>query len=275
MAEKDATRYRYEPYQPLTSKQQNNSGKTCEPPTSLKLGGSTTKGKKPDENPNAKRCCCMGPKARSFWISLLMNLGICSLLFGYTLLGSFLFLAIEGGASTMQQRTLASTNRHRMSSSQSRTTVADNVTLSEIAAAEALEARQKTVENIWEITVSLNILYRENWTRYRKHIIMINSILLKTKCYSCCIYICRLAALEISRFQDQLIRKLTDEMNAHQHHQEGSGPATGAVIVPYYQMQEHEWTLARAFLYSLTVLTTIGKFAQFLQKYFRIQIFLH
>lgn len=68
----------------------------------------------------------------------------------------------------------------------------------------------------------------------------------------------RLAALEIGRFQDQLIRKLTDEMNAQQH-QEGNGPATGAVIVPYYQMQEHEWTLARAFLYSLTVLTTIGK----------------
>lgn len=70
----------------------------------------------------------------------------------------------------------------------------------------------------------------------------------------------RLAALEIGRFQDQLIRKLTDDMNA-QHHTEGtgSGPATGAVIVPHYHMQEHEWTLARAFLYSLTVLTTIGK----------------
>lgn len=49
-------------------------------------------------------------------------------------------------------------------------------------------------------------------------------------------------------------------MNA-QYHTEGtgSGPATGAVIVPHYHMQEHEWTLARAFLYSLTVLTTIGK----------------
>lgn len=161
MAEKDAGRYRYEPYQPLTSKQQNNSGKSCEPPTTLKISGNTTKGKTPDEKPNSKCCCCLGPKARSFWISLLMNLGICSLLFGYTLLGSFLFLAIEGGASTMHQRTLASTNRHRISSSRN----ADNVTLSEITAAEALEARQKTVENIWEITVSLNILYRENWTR--------------------------------------------------------------------------------------------------------------
>lgn len=162
MAEKDAGRYRYEPYQPLTSKQQNNGGKSCEPPTTLKISGNAGKVKTPDDKSKSKSCCCcMGPKARSFWISLLMNLGICSLLFGYTLLGSFLFLAIEGGASSMQQRTLASTNRHRVSTSRN----ADNVTLSETAASEALEARQKTVENIWDITVSLNILYRENWTR--------------------------------------------------------------------------------------------------------------
>lgn len=161
MAEKDGGRYRYEPYQPLTSKQQNNASKSCDPPTTLKISGTSVIVMKPDEMKSAKRCCCMGPKARSFWISVLMNLGICSLLFGYTLLGSFLFLAIEGGASSLHQRTLASTNRHRMSTSQN----ADNVTLSQSAASEALEARQKTVENIWDITVSLNILYRENWTR--------------------------------------------------------------------------------------------------------------
>lgn len=161
MAEKDAGRYRYESYQPLTSKQQNNGGKSNDPPTTLKLSGNAAKMKNPDEQAKAKHCCCMGPKARSFWISLLMNLGICSLLFGYTLLGSFLFLAIEGGAQSMHQRTLASTNRHRIPTARN----VDNVTLSEAAASEALEARQKTVENIWDITVSLNILYRENWTR--------------------------------------------------------------------------------------------------------------
>lgn len=59
----------------------------------------------------------------------------------------------------MQQRTLASTNRHLKPSK------IDNVTFSHTAIQDAMEARQKTVENIWDITVSLNILYRENWTR--------------------------------------------------------------------------------------------------------------
>lgn len=35
-----------------------------------------------------KGCCrCMGPKSTAFWISLLTNLAICTLLFAYTLLG--------------------------------------------------------------------------------------------------------------------------------------------------------------------------------------------
>lgn len=63
----------------------------------------------------------------------------------------------------MQQRTLASTNRQLLRPPpQSRL---DNVSLSQATVNEATEARQRTVENIWDITVSLNILYRENWTR--------------------------------------------------------------------------------------------------------------
>lgn len=67
-----------------------------------------------------------------------------------------------------------------------------------------------------------------------------------------------MAAIEIGRFQDQLIRKLSDDMNAH-HNQEGNEPATGAVIISEYAATDHEWTFARAFFYSLTVLTTIGE----------------
>lgn len=89
--------------------------------------------------------------------------------------GSFIFLAIEGGASQMQQRTLASTNRQQLKPAQSSNTNNNingpnshsyNVTLSPAAMQDVVEVRDRCVENIWDVTVSLNVLYRENWTRY-------------------------------------------------------------------------------------------------------------
>lgn len=64
------------------------------------------------------RCLCFGgvpDKAshHSFLKGCVINLGICALLVAYTLLGSFIFLAIEGGTDDagilLQQRTLAAT----------------------------------------------------------------------------------------------------------------------------------------------------------------------
>lgn len=67
------------------------------------------------------RCLCFGgvpdkASQHSFLKGFMINLGICALLVAYTLLGSFIFLAIEGGADvSLQQRTLATTiagNQH-------------------------------------------------------------------------------------------------------------------------------------------------------------------
>lgn len=82
--------------------------------------------------------------------------------FFFSFSGSFIFLAIEGGASQMHQRTLASTNRQIKQQTRN-----DNnfTAISKNLLQETFEARQRTVENIWDVTVSLNILYRENWTR--------------------------------------------------------------------------------------------------------------
>lgn len=75
----------------------------------------------------------------------------------------------------MQQRTLASTNRQlkpspSLSNTNSNINNANNhsynVTLSPAAMQDVMEVRDRCVENIWDVTVSLNILYRENWTRY-------------------------------------------------------------------------------------------------------------
>ncbi|KAH8395977.1 hypothetical protein KR222_000609 [Zaprionus bogoriensis] len=134
------------------------------------------------------------------------------------------------------------------------------------------DVRQRTIENIWDITVSLNILYKENWTK--------------------------LAALEIAKFQDQLIKRLNEDVMLQLSHDDVAGgpasssssssssagrgaagagagaggannPATEAVLLHsnfhHHRLAgggvggpPHEWNFAKAFLYSLTVLTTIG-----------------
>ncbi|CAO1403408.1 unnamed protein product [Diamesa tonsa] len=252
MTDKDNSRY-YEPYPTLTVKQNNtNSLKRNEIGASIIKGGSSAsssihnptnkQSNRDSSSSNSSKCCCCSISARSssFWASFLTNLGICTLLFGYTLLGSFIFLAIEGGASQMQQRTLASTNRHKPIQSYNNNAFNsnNNVTLSQAAIQDTIDARQRTVENIWDITVSLNILYRENWTR--------------------------LAALEIAKFQDQLIKRLVDDMSSQM---DNMSPSTGAIqhqiVSTQHQLStmvvhDYDWTFARAFLYSLTVLTTIG-----------------
>lgn len=203
--EKDSGHFCYEPY-PQVSKPGNTN--------SLKRD---VKPKKEDT------CCgCINAKTRNkskaFLAGLATNIGICVLLFGYTLIGSVIFLAIEGGGS-YQHQILATT---------SLTKSGDKKFLNQTAALKARneEARVRTVENIWEITVNLNILYRDNWTR--------------------------LAAQEITRFQDELLKTMEEELAHQQPLREKLSGKTG--------QDNYEWTFAKAFLYSLTVLTTIGKF---------------
>ncbi|XP_020281261.1 TWiK family of potassium channels protein 9-like isoform X1 [Pseudomyrmex gracilis] len=174
------------------------------------------------------RCLCFGgvpdkASQHSFCKGFLINLAICTGLVAYTVVGSLIFLGIEGGADIgPQQRTLATTiagNQHTK-----RNTTAWLKQLNR-------EARAKTVENIWIITEELNVLYRENWTR--------------------------LADQEIARFQDQLVKRITEDMMATQN----AGTYTkssASETVTERRVPDYEWNFAKAFLYSLTVLTTIG-----------------
>lgn len=205
--DKDSGHYCYETY-PSVTKTNTNSLKSID-----------NKMKKKKE---IKTCDCFGSKKRkAFFTGLATNIGICILLFGYTLIGSVVFLAIEGG-NTIQHHILATTS------------MATNLNYKKPAPTNGSyelktktdDIRARTVENIWDITVNLNILYRDNWTR--------------------------LAAQEITRFQDELLKSLSEDYLEY--------PVVERKVSSGQVLSEnYEWNFARSFLYSLTVLTTIGK----------------
>lgn len=86
------------------------------------------------------------------------------------------------------------------------------------------DLRSKTVEKLWSITEDLNILYKDNWTR--------------------------LAAQEVMEFQDTLVKAMRGNSGA-------SYRQKGTLTYPYGQ--QHRWSFSSSFLYSLTLITTIGK----------------
>jgi hypothetical protein len=92
MAEKDSDRYRFEQYQTLTGKSCNittNALKGGEQQMTA-AGGTIKTGSISTSNKKIKKSscsCCCGKSSTTFWFSLLTNLGICTLLFAYTLLG--------------------------------------------------------------------------------------------------------------------------------------------------------------------------------------------
>ncbi|XP_026314251.1 potassium channel subfamily K member 18-like [Hyposmocoma kahamanoa] len=170
--------------------------------------------------------CCLCVKTKktkknNLVAGCITNLGIFVLLLAYTLLGAFIFLAIEGTAAKVHQKTLATTSYQ----AENQKTVQTPKLNGSIAQASA-ELRSQTVESIWEITVSLNILYKENWTR--------------------------LAAQEIARFQEKLVARVAADVSAQY------GGARALESAPALVIDDYEWNFAKAFLYSLTVLTTIG-----------------
>lgn len=80
--------------------------------------------------------------------------------------------------------------------------------------------RTHTVEKLWSITENLNILYKENWTR--------------------------LASEEVLEFQRALFRTMRNARIVRSY----GTPSDGS---------QHRWTFGSSFLYSLTLITTIGE----------------
>ena len=81
--------------------------------------------------------------------------------------------------------------------------------------------REQTIARLWNITETLNVLYRENWT------LMANK--------------------EIIKFQNEMIQSIKQDMSA-------TDPACN-----YSKDEvEREFTITAAFIYCLSLITTIG-----------------
>ena len=103
--------------------------------------------------------------------------------------------------------------------------------------------RDQTVTRLWQVTERMNILYPENWTRA--------------------------ASEEIIAFQVQLTSALARQF--------ARGPTQSRdsdVIMTSLEVGEPQaragirWTFARGLLYSVSLLTTIGKSKNFLLKHY-------
>jgi hypothetical protein len=155
--------------------------------------------------------------------SALTSLGVCVLVLAYTFVGAFTFMALEGGLRDTSH--FSSSNVDTTSSGRSSKPTSDkSVLLGE-------EIRSRTVEKLWSITEDLNILYKDNWTR--------------------------LAAQEVLKFQDTLMRNLRGYGSGGVIVRTGGGAGNAGSI--YYSHHHHRWSFSSSFLYSLTLITTIGK----------------
>ncbi|CRK91749.1 CLUMA_CG005383, isoform A [Clunio marinus] len=150
------------------------------------------------ENQQVTLCGCRkAPRSQC-----LSAIGVLILVLVYTVMGTILFVSLEGDLEEMDGIETAASKPYPRNN--------DMI---------YAELRTRTVNQLWSITEDLNVLYKDNWTR--------------------------LAAQEVKQFQETILQAL--KLSRAQQTQTAKQPPT-----PY------KWTYSSAFLYSLTLITTIG-----------------
>lgn len=186
-------------------------------------------------------CCCYTcPNGKT--TSVLATIGVCCLVLGYTIFGAFIFMTLEGGLQQHFDTAVAAsksnlptkTNANGPAAATTPTTTILTKNDNKGGTSTIGDLRTETVDRLWSITENLNILYRENWTR--------------------------LAAEEVLLFQEALFKTLRNGGGGR------GGGVGGARYLDtksgtlYYHQHLHKWSFSSSFLYSLTLITTIGEF---------------
>lgn len=92
---------------------------------------------------------------------LVINCFVCALVLGYALIGSFVFLALEGNSKSAGSLIQVSASGYPITKKANLTMAIWNSLQGE----DFHQLKNDVVKNIWNITLSMNILYQDNWTR--------------------------------------------------------------------------------------------------------------
>lgn len=194
---------------------------------------STTNDRTAEESDGPNRCfCCdsdddslekdQNEKAKEKFFKKCFRICLLScIIIGYTFVGAVIFLVNEDNVSVMTEQITSALISDKLIPPQT------NDSAYKWFSRLGEESRNKAVQNIWNITVNLNILYRQNWTI--------------------------LAAEELNNFQERLLEKLWQEkayLESAAYNQDAQRTT---------EQPPTHWKLGKAFLYSMSILSTIGK----------------
>ena len=183
-----------------------------------------TRGRGEDRDPGPGRTYECEDVCRQSTMSVVSTLGLTLIILGYLALGAVTFASIETRALEEEAE---GGSPQVMNSNDLLATLSTEVN----TYIDTL--RGHTVSKLWEMTEQMNILYPINWTHN--------------------------AAEELLSFQHMLSRKLAAEIMSRPIYPNAKPSAQGTFqFSAVARHSDHQWGFSRGFLYSLSLLTTIG-----------------